>query len=196
MHDPDVLAFSIPRPWPRRSGMRRRRWYWPSLVDVWHHEPGGADALTVCRDPRWRWHARHWRLRFPPLVMLRRRLLTRCAYCGGRSRRRDHVNVSAGSWDGPRGRWWRGERGLFHSDCLAADAAWRACVCRSPRLSIDRSYGFCTECGGFRAWGQTKERTAAYRAIRRAGKRGTRQREAVRVAYSADGRGQHGTADT
>lgn len=72
MHDPDVVAFTIRRPWPQldRSGFHdRSRWwkfsgpfwtvaglrlYWPSFITVWHHEPGGADSGEVCK------HYRRW----------------------------------------------------------------------------------------------------------------------------------------
>lgn len=121
MHDPLIVAFEIPRPWPERSplpvapgeGVRwrirhhyihvpgceddpphrggafpwwkpssySRYWrlggrdlYWPPLVTVWHREPGGRDALTVCRrrvqrpdgsrkfTRGWRLHVHHWRI--------------------------------------------------------------------------------------------------------------------------------------
>lgn len=174
MHDPMVVVFQVPRPWPRRSGLPAAggdvRWrirlshshgiwcandpphrsgpfpwwkpgsygkfwrlagrdfYWPPVVVVWHNEPGGRDALTVCRrryqdehgkwqlSTSWKWHVHHWSLQFPPLQQLRRRLLTRCAKCGGRPVKGHPVNVSR-SWDGPRGRWWQGEPGLYHGEC-------------------------------------------------------------------------------
>lgn len=104
-----------------------RDFYWPPMVTVWHVEPGGADGLSVCGYRRdadgkkrytkaWHWHVHHWRLRFPPLQHLRRWLLTRCAGCGGKSRKGRMVNVSL-SWDGPRGHWWQGEPGLYHVEC-------------------------------------------------------------------------------
>ena len=57
-----------------------------------------------------------WRLQCPPLQEARRRLLTRCAGCGGKSTRARPVNVSL-SWDPPTGRPWHGERGLYHGGC-------------------------------------------------------------------------------
>jgi hypothetical protein len=135
MHDPMVVAFEIRRPWPHRSSLpNRQRWSWrppfvtaagrafyfPALVTVWHVEPGGRDAFEVCKHSgRWRWHVRHWHLQVRPLQRLRRRLLTRCAGCGGPSRQGAPVNVSE-QWDGPRGRWWKGEPGLFHAGCALA----------------------------------------------------------------------------
>jgi hypothetical protein len=178
MHDPDVVAWEIWRPWPQRSSMSatgshtdgvrwsirfnhthdpgcaddpphkhgawpwwkpssyRRFWrmagrdyYWPPIMTVWHREPRGRDALSECqrryqdRDGQWRltrswkWHVWHYRLQFPPLQKLRRRLLTRCAWCGGRDAKGNSVNSSL-SWDGPRGHWWRGEPGMYHGVCM------------------------------------------------------------------------------
>lgn len=101
-----------------------RGFYWPSFITVWHQEPGGHDALTICRTRTqrpdgtwtytkgWRWHVRHWRIQVSPLQNLRRRLLTKCEECG----RKGGPNISH-QWDGERGPWWRGERGLFHREC-------------------------------------------------------------------------------
>ena len=155
MHDPDVVAFDIRRPWPQRDhshdakpgGPRwkaRYRWatwarpwrgwrcfwtiagrglYWPSFITIWHCEPNGADALTVCRHRSqrtngewaytrgWKWHVHHWKIQVQPLQRLRRALLTRCEECG----RKGSPNVSHGGR--ARKRWWRGERGLYHFEC-------------------------------------------------------------------------------
>lgn len=101
--------------------------YWPCMITVWHREPGGHDSLTVCgrrtqradgtwrRSRMWALHIHHWRVQVGPLQKARRRLLTRCSECGGRSTKARPVNL--GSWDGERGPWWRGERGLRHMDC-------------------------------------------------------------------------------
>lgn len=187
MHDPDVVAFDIRRPWPTRSASptRGRRWEWghghgrtwrpscfmtlagqryyfPSIVTVWHREPGGADSGEVCkhwrkvdgknvRDNSWRWHVNHWRIQVAPLQHLRRSLLTRCSWCGGRSVKGDAVNVSH-SWDGPRGQWWQGEPGLYHHWCSAAKTAWNTCTCERPNLSGRSDYGECRNCGRFRKW--------------------------------------------
>jgi hypothetical protein len=133
VHDPYVVAFVIRRPWPRRAKMPGRRLYWPMLITVWHREPGGHDSGEVCPHYRktrlpdgtwkatilhgWQFHVHHWKVQVHPAQALRRWLLTRCAGCGGPSRRRHRVNVSC-SWDGPRRRWWRGEPGLYHLECL------------------------------------------------------------------------------
>lgn len=127
-----------------------RDYYWPPLIVVWHLEPGGHDALSVCRrryqdkagnwhlSRGWRWHVAHWRLQFPPLQQLRRRLLTRCTACGGKSVKGHPVNVSR-SWDRPHGRWWQGEDGLYHADCANLEAA---ALCTPPRNSRTRSVRF------------------------------------------------------
>lgn len=142
MHDPMVVAFEIRNPIPRRHkshdakpGKPRWRWsppfatvagrgiYWRSLITVWHVEPGGRDALSVCgydadgrrniRSGRWRWHIRHWKIQVSPLQRWRRALLTRCEECG----RRGSPNISH-QWDRDhRQRWWKGERGLYHLQC-------------------------------------------------------------------------------
>lgn len=101
-----------------------RGFYWPSMITIWHVEPNGRDALTVCRDRvqrpdgswkyvgRWKLHVHHWKIQVSPLQNLRRRLLTRCEECG----RKGSPDTSH-QWDGERGPWWKGERGLFHSQC-------------------------------------------------------------------------------
>jgi hypothetical protein len=179
VHDPDVVAFTIVRPWPQRSGLtgprNGKRWavrlhhdhmpscaaegcagqpfpwwrlrsygrfwrlagrefYWPPLVTIWHREPGGRDALSVCRhrwqdkagnwhlSRRWRWHVAHWHLQVHPLQHLRRALLTRCEVCGGRDRKGHPVNLSS-SWYLPHSPWWRGEQGLRHHGCDRERAA-------------------------------------------------------------------------
>lgn len=156
-----------------------RDFYWPPMVIVWHQEPGGHDSLSVCgrrpdgsRSPRrlWRWHVWHWRPTCPPLQELRRRLLTRCAWCGGRSSKKDLVNVSH-SWDGPRGRWWHGERGLFHMDCSGIHSAHETCVCIEPAPEHTRfggdGYGECRRCGRFRPFGQTEENRERARELQK-----------------------------
>lgn len=163
MHDPLTVAFEIRRPWPRRYKARTvdgrelpARHYWPALITVWHREPGGLDSGEVCRPfGSWRFHVHHWRIQVHALQALRRRLLTRCAWCGGRSVKGDAVNVSH-QWDGPRGRWWQGEPGLYHGDCSAIHRAHATCVCEWPVLEYDR-YGRCARCSRSRAFGMTEE---------------------------------------
>jgi hypothetical protein len=178
MHDPLVVAFEIPRPWPKTSRPRtidgtpvKPFRYWPSLVTVWHREPGGHDSGDVCKHYRryqdssgewqtkvtngWKWHAHHWKIQVPPLQELRRRLLTRCVWCGGRSRKRDPVNVSH-SWDGRRARWWQGERGLFHGNCSGIASAHATCICEHPVLDHE-GYGRCARCNRSRSFGMSEE---------------------------------------
>lgn len=153
MHDPYVVAFEIKRPWPSsyktKTGRRR---YWPAMITVWHREPGGHDSGTVCKRSAWKYHVHHWKIQVRPLQRLRRWTLTRCAWCGGRSRKDDVINIGS-SWNGVRSPWWRGERDLRHHDC---DTVWRAsrkCLCDSPLLSGD-GHGECAFCGKYRSWGQ------------------------------------------
>lgn len=82
MHDPSFLAFDL-------------RWI---RLDVWHDEPGGADAFTVCGHPpqggaaRLRWtlrHRRHLSYRFWPYFRVRRWIRDRCDECGRRFLWRD-----------------------------------------------------------------------------------------------------------
>jgi hypothetical protein len=196
MHDPDVVAFEIRRPWPRRDRSAMARgpfwtfrgpfwtlggigFYWPCMITIWHREPGGADSGEVCKhylrwqnpDGKWqsrmlggwRWHIHHWRIQVGPLQALRRWALTRCSWCGGRSRKGDRIDVSH-QWDAPRGRWWRGEPGLFHRDCSAIATAHRTCVCDDPLLQ-HRTYGPCLVCGKSVSFGRTELRAAQARIL-------------------------------
>jgi hypothetical protein len=161
MHDPMVVAFEVRRPWPTWSrekvkpGQARwkwdrhgawwkpgswspfitafgRRWYLPSLVTVWHVEPGGADSGQVCKHydrwqddagkwhtrwrRGWRWHVHHWQVTIRPLQHLRARLFDRCALCG-RKGRPNHSH----QWEGKKLGWWkfRSRPGLYHRECSA-----------------------------------------------------------------------------
>jgi hypothetical protein len=196
MHDPLTVAFEIRSPWPKpavylaeqaaRTGTRWRIggtfWvlagrglYFPSLITIWHREPGGRDGLTMCskrvqrRDGKWRrtrgwrWHIHHWRIQIPPLQALRRRLLTRCGWCHGRHTKTDPVNISH-QWNRPRGHWWQGETGLFHEDCSLIKSAHSTCICPKPLLD-EGTYGRCTRCTKFRAYGTTPQRLARARDL-------------------------------
>ncbi|WP_213452873.1 hypothetical protein [Rhizomonospora bruguierae] len=171
---------SNPFPWWRPGSysafwvLAGRGWYWPSLITIWHVEPGGHDSGEVCkhyeriRQPDgtwtsrvlrgWRWHAWHWRFQIHPFQHWRRRLLTRCEWCGGRSRKGDAVNVSNGG-SRERGRWWRGEPGLLHIDCSAIQRAHRMCLCADPICgdadSKGQPYGLCIRCGSYRRFQAT-----------------------------------------
>lgn len=179
MHDPLVVAFVVRRPWPRRVNRAGRtsagrRWHWPPLVTVWHVEPGGYDSGEVCKHHRryvdrervrigWKLHVWHWRLQVHPLQHLRRWLLTRCAWCGGRHTRRDPVNHSL-SWDRQRRRWWRGEPGLYHGDCAGVYLAHGACTCDDP-LTDHAGHGRCALCGRRRSYGVSAETLARQRQL-------------------------------
>lgn len=196
MHDPMTVAFSIARPYPTISRLARtpdRRWrigytkfwtiagrwelYWPDMVTVWHVDPSGYDSNEDCPySGRWQWHVHHWRIQLPALQHLRRTLLTRCAWCGGPSRKWDRVNHSK-QWDGERGPWWRGETGLYHADCTSISSAHAACACTDAEGAWDSElagypYGACMNCGKFRAWlprdsrdSPTREVAALYQSI-------------------------------
>lgn len=185
MHDPLTVAFQIRRPWPRTDAWKTRyaakqgvRWqfrgaftvfagrglYWPGMITVWHRDPSGYDSTTCPIGGRaWRFHAHHWRIQILPFQHLRRRTLTRCAWCGGRSIKGDQVNVSH-AWDSPHARWWQGEPGLFHRDCSAIKTAHATCVCQQPILEHD-NYGMCARCGLHREFGITDAALARRREL-------------------------------
>lgn len=134
--------------------------YWPSLVTIWHREPGGHDSGTVCphfyrwRGPgdkwnskparAWKWHVHHWSIQVPMLQDLRRALVERCDWCGGRSVRENKVNVSH-SWDNRARRWWESTPGLYHSGCSSAVTIEGICLCDVP--IVDSQYSMCERCG-------------------------------------------------
>lgn len=183
MHDPLTVAFELRRPWPKTDTWQTKqaaqtgtRWkiggafwvlaghglYFPGLITVWHRDPSGYDDVT-CRAKRWELHVHHWRIQVRPLQELRRRLLTRCAWCNGRHRKGDGVNVSH-SWDRPRGHWWQGEPGLFHADCSSIERAHATCTCDRPVLEHD-DYGHCARCTRYRAFGAAPEHLARAREL-------------------------------
>jgi len=92
----------------RSYGMR-------NVATIWHVEPGGRDAFSVCKHAsRWRWHIWHWKIQVEPLQDIRARLFDRCAGCG----RKGRPNFSH-QWDGKRLGWWkfRSREGLYHYEC-------------------------------------------------------------------------------
>ena len=190
-------------PWYKKGSYSRfwriagRDVYWPSMVTIWHVEPHGRDALSVCRhryrtadgkyyfSQGWRWHVHHWHLQLPPLQHLRRWLLTRCAWCGGRSRKSDYVNISH-QWGGTPSHWWQGEAGLFHSDCSSVQNAQGKCFCSDPLLD-HKDYGRCSLCGGFRAWGENNgpdEADQILRALPHGGRITAELRPRVEAAWA------------
>jgi hypothetical protein len=169
MHDPLCVAFTIKRPWPKRvGGPATRRRYWPAIVTVWHREPGGHDAGEICRYRRMAWHVHHWRVQVHHLQRLRRWALTRCAWCGERHRKGDPISTSL-QWDGPRGRWWRGEPGLYHRDCSSYATAHVTCSCADPICAEADSkglpYGRCARCGKGRSFGRDDAWAARQRML-------------------------------
>lgn len=163
-------------PWWNLGGYRPviagRCFRFPHLIDVWHDEPGGRDSGEVCKYPHgWelRHHLSHLHVRVIPLGRLRRWALTRCSWCGGRSRKGDYVNCSM-AWDGPTGKWWQGEPGLFHSDCSGIYTAYRACTCETPKLAEGRDYGRCLTCDRHRTWRLEESARQAYLLQRQVGR--------------------------
>lgn len=182
-------------PWWRPKGYRLfiggHQYRCRTLAMIWHHDPGGYDAFDECPgDSRWQLHIHHWRITFSAWRAVRRRLLTRCAYCGGRSGRRENAVNTARGWHEQTAKWWQGEKGLYHSECLAAESAWRACVCPDePPLSSRGIWGYCTRCNGHRLHNPTdlgRDMTRAYRSVPK-GKRPTpKVRDAVRAMVATE----------
>lgn len=144
-----------------------RGWHFAGLITVWHHEPGGHDAGQICKRWRakqtrsgrtrhvtrfaWYLHVHHWHIQIHPLQDFRRRTLTRCEWCRGRSRKGDPVDVSNGSYR-EKTKWWRGEEGLYHLDCSAVAGAHGLCLCTEP-LFDHGTYGQCLVCDKRRCYG-------------------------------------------
>lgn len=146
MHDPLVVAFKIPRPWPKRTArilQTTSRWslslhspfwrlfghefYWPALITVWHREPGGADSGSVCkhfvtthsggRRPDNLWRWHFWHWRIQVHpTQALKRRLWTRCAECGRSFRRGEVTMTT-AWDGPGPRWFRGEPNVLHDRC-------------------------------------------------------------------------------
>lgn len=100
MHDPMFLAHEI------RS----------IRLDVWHNEPDGQDAFTVCGRPpqaglrRLLWtarHVRHLSYRFWPYLKVRRWVKDRCAECNRRFLWRDARHG------------YRSSDAVYHGTCMS-----------------------------------------------------------------------------
>lgn len=102
---------------------------WP-VGTIWHNEPGGKDALTVCRNritnddgefvrftTGWRWHIHHWSFQWFFEQRLRRFLFERCKECGRRYPW-GYAPVSH-SWGEPKSRWFKVEGRAYHHECSA-----------------------------------------------------------------------------
>lgn len=182
--NPEHLGHRV-YPWWRPAGYRvylsGHEYHLRRLATVWHVEPDGRDSGEVCKHYRreqqpdgtwsttvlngWRWHIHHWRIQIPALQALRRRLLTRCAWCGGRSTKTNPVNISH-QWDSPKTPWWRGDTHLFHQACSSVHTAHRTCTCEDPILDHD-NYGTCARCNLFRAFGRTARTTKVHQLYKR-----------------------------
>lgn len=144
MHSPEVMAFEIKRPWPKitkasKTGLQVRykwakwydlrpssfqsfwtigpmEWYWPGIAVIWHMEPGGLDANTVCKiNSHWRWHIHHWSIQVFAIGNLRKVLFERCLHCGGKYRWNE-ARVSH-NWYEPKSKWFKVQRRSYHRGC-------------------------------------------------------------------------------
>lgn len=78
-----------------------------------------ANAYLRLHRPWWshpRWHVWHWRIQIPLLQDLKRFLFSRCAGCGKRFAW-GYAPIS-NQWNGDGPRWFKGERGVFHHECI------------------------------------------------------------------------------
>jgi hypothetical protein len=103
MHAPSTLLF----------GVRFIR------LDIWHDEPNGQDAGTVCGNPPMTllggilWgirHARHLHYRFWPYLKVRRWIRDHCDECGRRF-----------LWKGAR-HGYMGSDAVYHDQCMSLRA--------------------------------------------------------------------------
>jgi hypothetical protein len=104
MHDPSTLLF----------GVRLIR------LDIWHDEPDGHDAGTVCGNPPMQtlgtllWgirHVRHLHYRFWPYLKVRRWIRDHCDECGRRFLWKDSRHGYMGS------------DAVYHDQCMSLRAA-------------------------------------------------------------------------
>lgn len=107
-------------PWWRPTGwtlgVGGRAFGLGSMATIWHVEPDGRDAFTVCaRTGRWRWHVHHWHVQVGFVQRVHRRLFERCIECG-RPYPWGYAPVSH-SWDEPAGPWWKVTRRAYHHEC-------------------------------------------------------------------------------
>src|ERR1051326_1391909 len=132
MYDPLTVAWEIKRPWPTKRTTLGR--YYPALLVVWHKDPelcGNDDSCNWFRarsrpflaKVKWynrflhpKYHFWHWQLQVPALQNLKRWLFSRCGKCGNRFPY-GYCPVST-SWDGDGPRWFRGEKHVYHNECL------------------------------------------------------------------------------
>jgi hypothetical protein len=136
VHSPEVVVFSINRPFPKiskRYGPNRStkigfrqfwyigKWelYFPSSITVWHNEPDGEDSGTVCKgmgssELTWhnvKWaikHRKHLEIQVESVRSLHRWITDRCEGCGGKFSRHE-PRFSFG---------WSCEREVYHNVCM------------------------------------------------------------------------------
>lgn len=112
MHDPMVVAYEIKSPFKVGKNYPYRR----SLVTVWHVEPEGRDAGTVCGYPPHKksiylWlmrHREHLQINVEPYLRVKRWIVCRCAGCGFRF-----------AWKEARFGYMGGEQ-VWHGGCMNA----------------------------------------------------------------------------
>lgn len=63
-----------------------------------------------------KWHIHHWRIQARAIQAFKRRLFSRCEICGGRFAW--GYSPASRLWGGGGPRWFRGEPGVSHLDCL------------------------------------------------------------------------------
>lgn len=65
-----------------------------------------------------RWHIWHWKIQVPLIQNLQRWLFSRCAGCGKGFKFGESPTSMSWTSEGPR--WFRSERGIYHSHCIPA----------------------------------------------------------------------------
>ena len=124
-----VFPWWRPKGWTSFRVAGRALRLWP-VGTIWHNEPGGKDAFTVCRrrinndagefvrySNGWRWHVHHWSLQWFFEQRLRRFFFERCRKCGRRYPC-GYAPVSH-SWGEGKSRWFHVEPRAYHHECSA-----------------------------------------------------------------------------
>lgn len=107
-----------PAAWELVIAHRLIRWW--NVLEVWHDEPGGRDAHTLCKgqrgsqltwhNVRWAWtHRRHLRLWSPPIRRVASWRKLRCDGCGHRFRWKRDARHALG-WNA---------REVYHGPCAS-----------------------------------------------------------------------------
>jgi hypothetical protein len=118
-----------------------QQYFIPALITIWHHDPQTDGTDNSCSN-KWKkrlreaveesdyakatfcmfmWkhhgllHVRHWKIQWDFAQAIRRRLFTRCAYCGKKG---GTINLHMSGWAPEKGRenlhFWESEENLFH----------------------------------------------------------------------------------